>query len=189
MPNRSTGPDVPPATRRRRTQPTGPRGDARARDPAPARASTWWASADRSRSGSRCVVTPVLTADRWLAALGGGRVVAGQPAPLTVRVPPFAGIETRRCGADRRRWRHRDRARRGRDARQRVPAPPSSPSVTPTRRSAATSRCSSSPACSRGCSRTTLRRSTRGRLVRVQVVSLALIAILAAVAVKIVHAR
>ena len=40
------------------------------------------------------LVTPVLTADRWLAALGMTTVVERHPAPITIRVPMFAGIET-----------------------------------------------------------------------------------------------
>jgi cyclic-di-AMP phosphodiesterase PgpH len=40
------------------------------------------------------VVTPAITADRWLLATGAGEVVAGEPAPVTVRVPAFSGLET-----------------------------------------------------------------------------------------------
>ncbi|MEO8840831.1 MAG: HDIG domain-containing metalloprotein [Kofleriaceae bacterium] len=48
--------------------------------------------------GFGVVVLPIVTADYWLAALGGARVVTGEPAPLTVRVPPFAGAETLDAG-------------------------------------------------------------------------------------------
>ncbi|HEU0036888.1 MAG TPA: HDIG domain-containing protein [Kofleriaceae bacterium] len=41
------------------------------------------------------LVTPAITADRWLDVLGFGTVELGQPAPYSVRVPPFAGAETR----------------------------------------------------------------------------------------------
>jgi hypothetical protein len=40
------------------------------------------------------LVTPAITAERWLLALGMGEVVKGQPVELTVRVPAFGGIET-----------------------------------------------------------------------------------------------
>ncbi|MEO6775799.1 MAG: HDIG domain-containing metalloprotein [Kofleriaceae bacterium] len=48
--------------------------------------------------GFAAVVLPVLTADRWIDALGEARVVAGARAPVTVRVPPFTGIETPDAG-------------------------------------------------------------------------------------------
>ncbi|MGE3544864.1 MAG: hypothetical protein AB7L28_13075 [Kofleriaceae bacterium] len=44
--------------------------------------------------GFALLVTAATTAERWIAALGAGQVTAGQPAPLTVRVPPFAGYST-----------------------------------------------------------------------------------------------
>jgi putative nucleotidyltransferase with HDIG domain len=40
------------------------------------------------------LVTPAINAERWLGAMGIGTIVRGEPAPLTVRVPPFAGYET-----------------------------------------------------------------------------------------------
>ncbi|HEX7704144.1 MAG TPA: hypothetical protein VF403_25555, partial [Kofleriaceae bacterium] len=48
--------------------------------------------------GFGVVVLPIVTAEHWLAALGTARVVAGERAPLTVRVPPFAGAETLDAG-------------------------------------------------------------------------------------------
>ncbi len=40
------------------------------------------------------LVTPAITADRWLTSLGSGAVELGKPAPLTVRVPVFTGLMT-----------------------------------------------------------------------------------------------
>ncbi|HET9993307.1 MAG TPA: HDIG domain-containing protein [Kofleriaceae bacterium] len=57
----------------------------------------WWSSLVIAL-GFAAVVLAVLTADRWIGSLGGGRVVAGSPAPMTVRVPPFTGIETPDAG-------------------------------------------------------------------------------------------
>ena len=55
----------------------------------------WWTSL-LIALGFATVVLPALTADRWLGL--GSRVVAGERAPLTVRVPPFTGIETPDAG-------------------------------------------------------------------------------------------
>jgi len=57
----------------------------------------WWASLVIAFAFA-AIALPILTADRWISALGGGRVVAGQPAPLTVRVPPFQGMDTPDAG-------------------------------------------------------------------------------------------
>ena len=57
----------------------------------------WWSSL-LIAFGFAAVVLPVLTADRWIGALGGGRVVAGAKAAITVRVPPFTGIDTPDAG-------------------------------------------------------------------------------------------
>jgi putative nucleotidyltransferase with HDIG domain len=57
----------------------------------------WWSSLVIA-FGFAAVVLPVLTADRWIGALGGNHVVAGSRAPLTVRVPPFTGIDTPDAG-------------------------------------------------------------------------------------------
>jgi hypothetical protein len=40
------------------------------------------------------LVTPAITAERWLSAFGMGEIAKGQPVDLTVRVPAFGGIET-----------------------------------------------------------------------------------------------
>ena len=40
------------------------------------------------------IVMPLVTAEQWIAASGAGKVEAGKPAPITIRVPPFAGVET-----------------------------------------------------------------------------------------------
>ncbi|HEY6038110.1 MAG TPA: hypothetical protein VIV58_27705, partial [Kofleriaceae bacterium] len=55
----------------------------------------WWTSLVIA-FGFAAVVLPALTADHWLGL--GSRVVAGERAPLTVRVPPFTGIETPDAG-------------------------------------------------------------------------------------------
>ncbi|MEP6864646.1 MAG: HDIG domain-containing metalloprotein [Deltaproteobacteria bacterium] len=57
----------------------------------------WWSSLVIA-IGFAAVVLPVLTADRWIGALGGSQVVAGAKAPITVRVPPFTGIDTPDAG-------------------------------------------------------------------------------------------
>jgi hypothetical protein len=43
--------------------------------------------------GFAALVTPALTAERWLPALGVPAVKAGEAARVTVRVPPFAGVQ------------------------------------------------------------------------------------------------
>ncbi len=43
--------------------------------------------------GFALAVTPVLRVDAWLATGGALEVRAGEPAPITVRVPPFAGSD------------------------------------------------------------------------------------------------
>ncbi len=40
------------------------------------------------------LVTPSVTAERWLTAIGVGSVKRDQPAPLTVRIPAFSGFES-----------------------------------------------------------------------------------------------
>jgi putative nucleotidyltransferase with HDIG domain len=40
------------------------------------------------------LVTPSITAERWLTGMGVGGVVKDRPAPLTVRVPPLLGFES-----------------------------------------------------------------------------------------------
>jgi len=54
---------------------------------------TWWIGIALA-VGFAVVVTPAITAERWLASAGIGQVIKGEPAPLTVRVPPFAGYNT-----------------------------------------------------------------------------------------------
>ena len=44
--------------------------------------------------GFALLVTPAITADRWLGALGAGEVVAKHTASLTIRVPTFSGFDT-----------------------------------------------------------------------------------------------
>ncbi|MCW5807489.1 MAG: HDIG domain-containing protein, partial [Deltaproteobacteria bacterium] len=45
--------------------------------------------------GFALVVTPAITAERWLGSIGLGGLVEGQPAPITIRVPAFAGIDAK----------------------------------------------------------------------------------------------
>ncbi|MBA3458497.1 MAG: HDIG domain-containing protein [Deltaproteobacteria bacterium] len=54
---------------------------------------SWWLGVVFAL-GFAFVVTPTLTADRWLAALGAGVVKDKQIAPLTVRVPALSGFTT-----------------------------------------------------------------------------------------------
>lgn len=51
---------------------------------------SWWAGLLMAL-GFALVVTPAITAERWLSARAP--VTAGQAAKLTVRVPPFAGVQ------------------------------------------------------------------------------------------------
>ncbi|MFT3699720.1 MAG: HDIG domain-containing protein [Kofleriaceae bacterium] len=60
---------------------------------APRRPKVTWGLTIALAIGFALVVLPIVTADRWVGAIAG-RVVAGEPAPLTVRVPPFAGLDT-----------------------------------------------------------------------------------------------
>ncbi|HSK02704.1 MAG TPA: hypothetical protein VK932_15740, partial [Kofleriaceae bacterium] len=53
---------------------------------------SWWLGLVLAL-GFAVVVTPAITAGRWLPALGVGPVTAGEPAQVTVRVPPFAGVQ------------------------------------------------------------------------------------------------
>jgi len=55
----------------------------------------WWSSL-LIALGFATVLLPAVTADRWLGVTN--HVVAGEKAPLTVRVPPFTGIETPDAG-------------------------------------------------------------------------------------------
>jgi cyclic-di-AMP phosphodiesterase PgpH len=48
--------------------------------------------------GFGAVVTAAITADAWLLRFGVHRVVAGQDAPFTVRVPMLAGVDRLRIG-------------------------------------------------------------------------------------------
>jgi len=55
---------------------------------------TWWLALALGIAFA-ALVTPVITAERLFVALGAGHVHAGFEAKMTVRVPPFAGYETR----------------------------------------------------------------------------------------------
>ena len=91
----SGGPDGPVPQRSLaslRAATDGPRSELAKVIPRRARVS-WWLGVVFAL-GFAVVVTPTLTADRWLAALGAGAVKDKQVASLTVRVPAFAGITT-----------------------------------------------------------------------------------------------
>ncbi len=45
-------------------------------------------------------VTPAVTAERWLGAFGVGVPHVNQPSPITVRVAPFAGVDTKEAHFD-----------------------------------------------------------------------------------------
>jgi len=53
---------------------------------------TWWIGILLA-FGFAIIVTPALTAERWLPAFGAAPVRAGEPVSITVRVPPFAGVQ------------------------------------------------------------------------------------------------
>ncbi len=61
----------------------------------PRRKRIGWLAVFGLSIGFAILVLPIATADRWFAAIGNAHVTAGERAPLTVRVPPFAGYETR----------------------------------------------------------------------------------------------
>jgi putative nucleotidyltransferase with HDIG domain len=70
----------------------GPRADLARAIPRRPRVS-WWLGISLATIFAILVV-PAISADRWLGAMDVGKIVRGQPAPLTVRVPPFAGYDT-----------------------------------------------------------------------------------------------
>jgi cyclic-di-AMP phosphodiesterase PgpH len=113
------------------------------------------------------VVMPILTVDRWIG--GFGRVTAGEVAPVTVRVPPFAnngGIVIARGEVA-----NRDDAAKVAELRATEPTGPG-PYVVMFAIAAVLALWMS----------WRLRQSKRGQLVRVQVVNLALVVGLAAIA-------
>ncbi|HUJ59083.1 MAG TPA: HDIG domain-containing protein, partial [Kofleriaceae bacterium] len=130
--------------------------------------------------GFGVLITPTITAERVFVALGAGHVAVGQVARMTVRVPPFAGYDTRvgRIGGTggvviaRGDVATRDdviRVLALDDALPRGPVPYLAYFLL--------------VAVLAGLASHHLRRSNRGRLVRVQLVNLALIA-LAAIGIK-----
>lgn len=70
----------------------GPRADLARAIPRRPRVS-WWLGIALAACFA-VLVTPMITAERWLSAIGVGEIVRGEPAPLTIRVAPFAGHET-----------------------------------------------------------------------------------------------
>lgn len=79
--------------------PNGPRGELAKVIPRRPRV-TWWLGLVFAVAFA-LLATPAVTADRWLAAMGIGAVRAGEVASLTVRVPAIAGFDTgeRRLGS------------------------------------------------------------------------------------------
>jgi putative nucleotidyltransferase with HDIG domain len=79
--------------------PNGPRGELAKTIPRRPRVS-WWLGLIFAVAFA-LLATPAVTADRWLAAMGIGEVRAGQIASLTVRVPAIAGFDAgeRRLGS------------------------------------------------------------------------------------------
>ena len=70
----------------------GPRADlARA---IPRRARVSWSLGIALAACFAILVVPAITAQQWLSAIGIGQIERGERAPLTVRVPPFAGYNT-----------------------------------------------------------------------------------------------
>jgi putative nucleotidyltransferase with HDIG domain len=139
---------------------------------------TWWASLIIG-VGFALVTLPVLTADRWIAALGGAQLTMGERAPITVRVPPFFGGDAEVGEIEDHEWHPssvlvaRGDVVRGVDvvrAQQLAVARPGGalPCVALFLVIAVLA----------GLFSHHLRRTTRGRLVRVQVVNLALVALL-----------
>src|SRR5687767_13627128 len=70
----------------------GPRADLARVIPRRRRVS-WWLGITLAAAFA-ILVTPAITAERWLSSIGVGKVVKGEDAPLTVRVPMFAGFDT-----------------------------------------------------------------------------------------------
>jgi cyclic-di-AMP phosphodiesterase PgpH len=70
----------------------GPRADLARAIPRRLRVSAWLGIV--LAAGFALALLPAITAERWLASVGVGEIVRDQPAPITVRVPPFAGYET-----------------------------------------------------------------------------------------------
>ncbi|HVK83340.1 MAG TPA: HDIG domain-containing protein [Kofleriaceae bacterium] len=75
----------------RSSGPEGPRGELAKVIPRRTRVS-WWLGL-MFAVGFALLATPAITADRWLAAMGIGEVRAGETASVTVRVPAIAGFE------------------------------------------------------------------------------------------------
>ncbi|MBA3457371.1 MAG: HDIG domain-containing protein, partial [Deltaproteobacteria bacterium] len=74
------------------TNPDSPRGELAKTIPRRPRL-TWWLGLVFAAAFA-LLVTPTITADRWLGTLGAGQVVAGKPASMTVRVPAMSGFDT-----------------------------------------------------------------------------------------------
>ena len=138
----------------------------------------WWASLIMAVCFA-LVTLPVITADRWIVALAGARISKGEPAPITVRVPPFFGGDAEVGEVGHHEWQPssvliaRGDVARGDD-------------VTRAEQLAASTPGGALPyvalffviAVFAGLFSHHVRRTARGRLLRVQVVNLALVAIL-----------
>jgi hypothetical protein len=157
---------------------TGPRADLAKAIPRRPRVR-WWTGLVIA-FGFALLIVPSITADRWLSSAGLGEVTYGKPAPVTVRVPPFAGYTTKTTHVGggggvviaRGDIATRDDVTNAADVREAMPHGPVSYLAYFLLIGVLA-----------GVFSHHARRSTRGRLVRVQLVSLGLIAV-AAVAVK-----
>jgi putative nucleotidyltransferase with HDIG domain len=123
------------------------------------------------------VVTTAVTAERWLTTLGIAEVTKGEPAPITVRVAPFAGKETHDAHIGgggvviaRGEVAERDDAGVARDVRDATPTGPAPYAAFAVLAFVFAAIFSHH-----------MRRSTKGRLLRVQIVSLVTVAFLAVV--------
>src|SRR5262245_56370444 len=52
---------------------------------------SWWLGLLMAL-GFALVVTPAITAERWLGGIGVGALTEGKAAPVTIRVPAFSGV-------------------------------------------------------------------------------------------------
>ena len=91
---------LPPPARRRRASSEPASGDRRAAlaRAIPRRAAvSWWLGLVLAL-GFAALVTPTITAERWLLGFAAGTVVEHRAAPFTVRAPMLAGYATIRIG-------------------------------------------------------------------------------------------
>ncbi len=175
--NSTTAPERPVGSRRASTnpEPNGPRATLAKVIPRRARVS-WWLGIVFALALA-LLVMPSLTAERWLASLGAGKVIDQHVATLTVRVPAFAGYNT----ADRHIGNGGIVIARGQLADSADEANVKAIAEATPRGALPYLAVFLLTFVLGAIFSHHMRRSTRGRLVRVQVVSMALIVVLAAV--------